>query len=78
MKCEVFQIELVKNYNAQAFRDDLIKLMMKSGVEGLPVSFIFSDFQIAYESFLEDINNLLNTGEVPNLFAKKEDYDTVI
>jgi dynein heavy chain len=30
--------------------------------------------QIAYESFLEDINNILNTGEVPNLFVKKEDY----
>lgn len=52
--------------------------MKKSGVEGLPVSFIFSDFQIAYESFLEDINNLLNTGEVPNLFTKKEDLDEII
>ena len=24
------------------------------------------------ESFLEDINNILNTGEVPNMFAKDE------
>jgi dynein heavy chain len=27
---------------------------------------------------LEDVNNLLNTGEVPNLFAKKEDVDEVL
>ena len=34
--------------------------------------FLFSDTQIKLESFLEDINNILNTGEVPNLFAKDE------
>lgn len=27
-----------------------------------------------YESFLEDINNILNTGEITNLYAK-EDYE---
>lgn len=55
-----------------------MKIMNESGVEGAPMSFIFTDAQIASESFLEDINNLLNTGEVPNLYSKKEDMDGVV
>lgn len=50
---------------------DLQKIAKLSGGEMKKVSFIFTDVQISYESFLEDINNILNTGEVPNLFKKK-------
>jgi len=34
--------------------------------------FLITDNQIKEESFLEDIDNLLNTGEVPNIFAADE------
>ena len=37
-----------------------------------PIAFLFADTQIVEESFLEDINNILNSGEVPNLFANDE------
>lgn len=36
-----------------------------------------TDTQIINESFLEDINNLLNTGEIPNLMLP-EDRDKII
>ena len=34
--------------------------------------FLFSDTQIKSEIFMEDINSLLNSGDVPNLFAADE------
>lgn len=75
MNSQVFQIEMARNYNGESFRGDLQKLVKLASYEQKGVSFIFTDLQIAYESFLEDINNLINTGEVPNLFSKKEDLD---
>ena len=32
--------------------------------------FLFTDTQIVTEGFVEDINNILNSGEVPGLFAQ--------
>lgn len=46
--------------------------MLQSGVSGKPVVFLFTDTQIVSESFLEDVNNVLNTGEVPNLWETDE------
>ena len=34
--------------------------------------FLFTDSEIKDEGFVEDINNLLNTAEVPNLFPPEE------
>ncbi|KAK3507623.1 hypothetical protein QTP70_031174 [Hemibagrus guttatus] len=67
-----FQIELSRGYNYDSFHDDLRKLYKMAGVEGQDTVFLFTDTQIVAEEFLEDINNMLNSGEVPNLFEKDE------
>ncbi|NWZ55127.1 DYH1 protein, partial [Haliaeetus albicilla] len=65
---ECFQIELSKNYGMTEWRDDVRKIMMKAGLQSLPKTFLFVDTQIKNESFLEDINNLLNSGDIPNIY----------
>lgn len=41
-----------------------------AGIIGKPVVFLFAESHIVHEEFLEDINNILNAGEVfPFLFA---------
>uniref|UniRef100_A0A669QMH2 Dynein axonemal heavy chain 1 n=1 Tax=Phasianus colchicus TaxID=9054 RepID=A0A669QMH2_PHACC len=66
---ECFQIELSKNYGVTEWQDDVRKIMMKAGLESVPKTFLFVDTQIKNESFLEDINNLLNSGDVPNIYS---------
>lgn len=63
--CKVFQIELSRNYGTAEFRADLVKLYRTAGVQNEQVVFLFSDTQILQESFLEDINNMLNSGAQP-------------
>lgn len=39
---------------------------------------MFTLWQIVVEEFLEDINNILNSGEVPNLFEPEEFEKNII
>ena len=55
---------------------DIRKLYYQAGVENKPTVFLFNDTQVVEESFLEDINNILSSGEVPNLY-KPEDFEEV-
>ena len=63
-----FSIEITRIYGIIQFREDLKVLLKSAGAQNEQSAFIFSDNQIVKESFLEDINNILNTGEVPNLY----------
>ena len=69
---EVFQVEVSKAYNVPEWREDLRTIMRKAGLAGKPIVFLFTDSQIKHESFMEDINNILNTGEVPHLFPSDD------
>lgn len=69
---QLFQVEISRTYGTVEWREDLKKVVKKAGGEATPCVFLFSDTQLKQESFLEDLNNLLNTGDVPNLFPADE------
>jgi dynein heavy chain len=52
-------------------------MYFNAGANNANSVFLFTDTQIVQEDFLEDINNILNSGEVPNLFEADE-YEKVI
>ncbi|XP_063366022.1 dynein axonemal heavy chain 1-like [Cydia amplana] len=70
------QIEITKAYGQSEWRDDLKQTMIKAGADNKGVVFLFSDAQIKMESFLEDLNNILSSGDVPNIY-EAEDLDKI-
>jgi len=72
--CEymIHQIEITRAYGPIEWREDLQFLLLRVGCDGKPTSFIFGDHQINDESFIEDINIILNTADVPNLYGMEE------
>ncbi|KAI8803834.1 dynein heavy chain and region D6 of dynein motor-domain-containing protein [Cladochytrium replicatum] len=69
---ELLQIEISRNYSIANWHDDIKKILKKAGGQGKQTVFLFSDTQIQDEAFLEDINNILNSGDVPNIWAADE------
>jgi dynein heavy chain len=63
-----FQIQLTKAYSINEWREDMRKLTTQVGGLGKETTFLITDVQIKETAFLEDINNLLNAGEIPNLY----------
>jgi hypothetical protein len=55
----------------------IFQLLLKAGAEGKQTTFLFADSQIKDESFMEDISMILNTGDVPNLYAADEKADII-
>ncbi len=56
---------------------DLAQLYMKAGVKSIGTVFLLTDAQIPDELFLVQINDLLASGEIPDLFPGDE-YEAII
>jgi dynein heavy chain len=67
-----FQITMTKTYNQASLLEDLKGLYESAGHKRNPTVFLFTQSEIKYESFLETLNSVLMTGDVPGLFAKDE------
>lgn len=68
----VVQPEITKAYSTFEWKEDIKKVLRNAGGRNFKTTFLLADSQIKEESFLEDVDQLLNTGEVPNLWAVDE------
>jgi dynein heavy chain 1 len=64
----IFQIKAHSRYSLSDFNDDLRTLMRRVGADGEKVCFIFDEANALESGFLEAMNALLASGEVPGLF----------
>ncbi|KAI3360460.1 hypothetical protein L3Q82_002355 [Scortum barcoo] len=69
---DVFQITLSKGYSIQDLKMDLAGLFIKAGVKNQRVTLLLTDAQIPDERFLVIINDLIASGEIPELFSEEE------
>lgn len=69
------QVEIAKGYSTNAWKEDVKAVLRLVAFKNKQVLFLFTDTQIVHECMLEDMNNLLNAGEVPNLFLGQEFED---
>lgn len=73
----IFQPEIGSAYGMNEWREDIKVVLKNSGGAGKHLVFLFTEGQIKEDGFLSDIDSLLNSGEVPNLFNAEEKQEVI-
>jgi dynein heavy chain 1 len=68
-KLTVFRIKVNSRYTAAKFDEDLQGLLKRVGCEGERICFIFDESNVMESGFLEKMNTLLASGDVPGIFS---------
>eukprot|EP00580_Thalassiosira_gravida_P013013 CAMPEP_0201649336 /NCGR_PEP_ID=MMETSP0493-20130528/39238_1 /ASSEMBLY_ACC=CAM_ASM_000838 /TAXON_ID=420259 /ORGANISM="Thalassiosira gravida, Strain GMp14c1" /LENGTH=1668 /DNA_ID=CAMNT_0048125185 /DNA_START=87 /DNA_END=5093 /DNA_ORIENTATION=- len=74
---QIFQIKAHSRYGIDDFNEDLRGVMRRVGVDGEKICFIFDEANVLGSGFLEAMNALLASGEVPGLFDG-DDYTSLM
>lgn len=72
MQQPVFEPQATKNYGDNEWHDDIKRILKEAGGLGKDCVLLLLEDQITKESFLSDVDCLLNLGEVPNIWKIDE------
>merc|ERR1719316_2609241 len=73
MSVDIVRILVTQTYGVPDLLIDLQEMYKKAAVKpGTPHAFLMTDGQIASERFLVYINDMLSSGNIPNLFTREE------
>ncbi|XP_071483964.1 LOW QUALITY PROTEIN: cytoplasmic dynein 2 heavy chain 1-like [Diadema antillarum] len=71
-RTELFTPNVSRSYGLKQFKNDLKTVMQMAGIEGQQVVLLIEDHQLVQPQFLELINSLLSSGEIPGLYTTEE------
>lgn len=63
---------ITKSFGEKDLKEEIKKGFDYAGHMGRPTTFLMTDAEVKKEDFLEFINMVLSTGEIPNLLAKDD------
>ena len=75
---DCYQIDVVKGYDMKDFTRNVKDCLKSAGINEKDQTFLIVDTQLIHGLMLEYINGILNTGDVPNLYAQQADKDDII
>ncbi|KAK4884537.1 hypothetical protein RN001_000808 [Aquatica leii] len=69
---DVFQVQLKKGFNITDLKANIAVLYVKAGLKNVSTVFLMTDAQIADEAWLVVVNDMLASGEIPDLLTDEE------
>ena len=69
---QLVQISVNKGYSMAEWHEDIKRVLLSCGLDGKPSVLMLVDAQLVHEGMLEDVSNLLNSGDVPGLYSPEE------
>lgn len=72
LNLQFVSFNITREYSIKEFRRDLKVILQGAGVEGKPTSMFIEDYQLVSPEFLQLVNSLLSSGEVPGLYTSDE------
>ncbi|XP_076986007.1 dynein axonemal heavy chain 14, partial [Tamandua tetradactyla] len=69
---KLYRIPVSNNYTYTEFKEDFKKIFIQTGLEGNPTVLMVANSNLDQELFLEDLNCILNSRKIPDLFENEE------
>lgn len=76
-KQSFFQTKVVKDYGVTVWKEDIKSVLKSAGGLGKQTVFLLSENEIREDSFLTDIDHLLSSADIPNLWPIDEKQELV-
>jgi dynein heavy chain len=77
---EFFQITVTATYGMNDFKENMLYLYTRAGVKSIGTCFILTDGQIVNERMMVFLNDMLATGNIPDIFTKdiKDEFSNAV